>query len=113
MHELAITESILNIARKAAEEHHVSRIREIRLKLGEYSGVVPSCVQYYFDVISRGTPAEGACLLMERIPLVMRCRGCGWEGTVDKLHIHCHSCGGTDLEMIHGREFYVESLEVD
>lgn len=113
MHELAITQSILDIAQKAAAEHQVKRIREVRIKLGEYSGVVPQCIQYYFDVISKGTVAEGAELKMERLPIVMRCQQCGWEGQIDKHHIQCPACTGTRLKLLQGREFYVESLEVD
>lgn len=113
MHELAITQSILDIARKAAEEHQVKQVREIRIKLGEYCGVVPQCVQYYFDVISKGTVAEGAALKMERLPILMRCEQCGWEGQIDKHKIQCPACGSVRLKLLQGREFYVESLEVD
>lgn len=113
MHELAITQSILDIAQTAAREHGVTRVREVRIKLGEYSGVVPQCIQYYFDVISKGTVAEGAELKMERLPILMRCEHCQWEGQIDKHHIVCPACGGTRLKLLQGREFYVESLEVD
>ncbi|MBQ3089994.1 MAG: hydrogenase maturation nickel metallochaperone HypA [Oscillospiraceae bacterium] len=113
MHELAITESILNIAKKAAAEHGVTRVKEIRIKLGEYSGIMTQCVQYYFDVISRGTVAEGAVLKMERLPIIMRCNQCSWEGVIDKHHIQCPACSSVSLKLLQGREFYVESLEVD
>lgn len=113
MHELAITQSILDIAQKAAREHGVKKVREVRIKLGEYSGVVPQCVQYYFDVISKGTVAEGAELKMEHLPILMRCHQCAWEGQIDKRHIICPACGSTQLKLLQGREFYVESLEVD
>ncbi len=113
MHELAITQSILNIAENAAKEHGVKKVREVRIKIGDYSGVVPQCVRYYFDVISKGTVAEGAELKMERLPILMRCEACNWQGEVDKHHIECPSCGGIRLKLLQGREFYVESLEVD
>ncbi|MCD8334761.1 MAG: hydrogenase maturation nickel metallochaperone HypA [Clostridiales bacterium] len=113
MHELAITQSIMKIAQQAAQENGVRRVLEIRLKIGDYSGVVPQCVQDYFDIISKGTVAEGAALKLERLPILMRCQRCGWEGQVDKLHICCPQCGGTDLKLLQGREFYVDSLEVE
>ena len=113
MHELAITQSILHIALEAAGAHGAQRIREIRIRMGDYCGVVPQCVQYYFDVLSRDTAAAGAELNFLRLPIRMRCRGCGWEGEVDKRHIQCAACGGTDLALLQGREFYVESLEAE
>ena len=53
MHELSITQSILNISLQAAAEQHASRIREIRLRMGPFSGVVPECVQMYLDVLAK------------------------------------------------------------
>ena len=113
MHEMAITQSILDIAEKAAREHGAVRVKEVRIKLGAYSGVVPACVQDYFNVISVGTIAEGAVLNIQTLPVIMRCRACLWQGEIDRMHICCPRCGGTDLKMLQGREFYVDSLEVD
>ena len=113
MHEMAITQSILDIAQKVGQEHNVKRVKEVRIKLGAYSGVVPACVQDYFDVISAGTIAEGAVLNIQTLPVIMRCRACRWQGEIDRMHIRCPECAGMDLKMIQGREFYVESLEVD
>lgn len=61
MHELAITQSILDIAQKVAQEHGATKVKTVHIKLGEYSGVVPQCVQDYFDVISQGTMPRGRC----------------------------------------------------
>lgn len=113
MHELSITQSIVNIAVAAAKEHNVQKVHEIRLRIGEYSGIVSQCVQQYFDILSKGTAAEGAVLKMQRIPITMRCNQCGAENEIDKLKIQCPACGSTDLKMLTGHEFYVESLEVD
>lgn len=113
MHELAITQSILDISRKAAEEHGATRVKSVRIMLGEYSGVVPQCIQYYFDVISKGTVAEGALLDIRRLPVVIHCHGCGRDSTIDKRHIACPLCGNTDLKLLQGREFYIESLEAE
>ena len=113
MHELAITQSILDIAQKAADEHGAKRVQSVRIMLGEYSGVVPQCIQYYFDVISKGTLAEGAVLDIRRLPVVIRCNSCGKESQIDRRHIRCPLCGGTDLKLIQGREFYIESMEVE
>ncbi len=113
MHELAITQSILDIAQKAAEEHGAKRVQSVRIMLGEYSGVVPQCIQYYFDVISKGTIAEGAMLDIQRLPVVIHCNVCNKESQIERLHVSCPLCGSTDLKLIQGREFYIESLEVE
>ena len=113
MHELSITQSILDISLKAAKEQHATRIRAIRLKIGAFSGVVPECVQMYLDVLAKGTPAEGAKIETETIPLRVQCRDCGATGEIDRRHIACPVCGSVNLHRISGREFLVDSLEVD
>lgn len=75
MHELSITQSIVNIAAETAAKHQVKRVNEIRIRIGEYSGIVPQCVQQYFDILSKGTAAEGAVLKMEPNPDYHALRG--------------------------------------
>ena len=113
MHEMAITQSILNIALEAGKNAGASRITEIRIRMGEYSDVVPVILREYFAVAAAGTPAEGAELVLRRVPVTMECRNCGWSGQVDRMHIRCGGCGGYDLKLLTGREFYVESLEAE
>ena len=113
MHELAVTEHILDIALKAAKEQNAVRIRAIRLCLGPFAGIVPECVQMYLDVLAKGTPAEGAKIKVTTVPLKVRCRDCGREGEIDRAHIACPFCGSLRLQRLSGREFLVESLEVD
>ena len=72
MHELPITEGILKIATDAAGGR---RITSIHLVVGELSSIVDDSVQFYFDMLSKGTVAEGAALDFERRPATMVCRG--------------------------------------
>ena len=113
MHELAITQSILDISLKAAQAQHARRIRTIRLTIGPFSGVVPECVQMYLDVLARGTIAEGAKIEAKTLPLRVRCHTCGRESEIDRRHIACPFCGGLDLQRLSGRELLVDNLEVD
>ena len=74
MHELSITQNILDISLRAAAAQGAKRIRVIRLELGPFSGVVPECVQMYLDVLGKGTAAEGARIEARRLPLRVECR---------------------------------------
>ena len=58
MHELSITQSILDISLQAAAQQNASHIREIRLRMGPFSGVVPECVQMYLDVLAKAPPPK-------------------------------------------------------
>ena len=113
VHELAVTQNILEISLKAAQEQGAVRIRAIRLSIGPFCGIVPECIQIYLDVLAKGTAAEGAKIEATLLPLRVRCRDCGKESEISRTHIACPSCGSLRLERLSGREFTVESLEVD
>ena len=67
MHELALTEGIISIIADEKRKNGFERVLEIRLRLGEYSGVIPECIEEFFPIAAKGTAAEGAKLVMERI----------------------------------------------
>lgn len=113
MHELAITEGIIEAAIPAAEAAGAKRILEIRLKIGELSGVLPECIQEYFNIASRGTIAEGAALKVEKIPITITCASCGYDGEIPRRKIHCPKCASAEIKIKSGREYFVDSLEVE
>lgn len=109
MHEAAITEAILGQALAEAERVAASRVTRIRLLLGEQGGVMPECVRFYFEALSRGTRAEGAELEFTRVPLRLRCPECGAEfGAIDEL---CECNAGA--EVVSGQEMVIESIDVE
>jgi hydrogenase nickel incorporation protein HypA/HybF len=112
MHELGITEEILRIAIEHAEQAHAQRITDINIVVGELSSVVDDSVQFYFDFSSPGTIAEGAQLHFRRIPAHLRCRQCGREFEPDGVDWRCPQCQSIGGDVIAGREFYLESIEV-
>ena len=113
MHELAITQQILNISLQAAQEQGAKRIRTIRLRMGPFSGVVPECVEMYLEVLAKGTMAQEAKLEGIWMPLKVLCRSCGKESEITRDHIQCPYCGSLQLKRLSGKEFMVDSLEVD
>jgi hydrogenase nickel incorporation protein HypA/HybF len=114
MHELSITQSVLSIALEAARDAGATRITAIDLVIGDLSSIVDDSVQFYFDFLSQGTLAEGAALRFRRQPGEVTCRDCGhvFAATVP-LVASCPGCGGQHLSVSGGREFRVESIEVD
>ena len=113
MHELALTEGILNIVADEQKKNAFSRVREIRLRIGEYSGVIPSCIEEFFPLVARGTAAEGARLVTEMVPARICCSDCAYEGPPEKHSACCPNCGSTAIRMTAGREFYVDNLVVE
>ena len=113
MHEYTITESMLSLALEKAKEAKASRIRRINLVLGELSGVVSDCVQFYFEVIGKDTIASGAELAFEIRPTRLRCRSCETTFHPEDSQWSCPSCREAAVDIIAGRECYLESIEVE
>jgi len=113
MHELSITQGVLDIALEKAKEARASRITAINLVIGEMSSIVDDCVQFYFDFFSKDSIARDAKLSFTRIPMQVRCRSCGTSFTPDKIVWRCPQCQQWDVEIIAGRELYIDSIEVE
>ena len=111
MHELALTEGIISIIADEKRKNGFERVLEIRLRLGEYSGVIPECIEEFFPIAAKGTAAEGAKLVMERVDASFECRECRWRGRPSGGV--CPDCGAEKLKMTAGREFYVDNLKVE
>jgi hydrogenase nickel incorporation protein HypA/HybF len=112
MHEMAVTQNILDIAVRHAQQARASRIVQINLVVGELSGIVDDSVQFYFDFLSKDTIAAGATLVFERRPALYRCRACGTSYHPEGLDWSCPGCGTLGFDVLSGREFRIESIEV-
>jgi len=114
MHEFAITQSLLDMAVAKAREARAGRVTAINLVIGGLSDVVDECVRFYFDMLSGETLARGAQLNFRKVPLQIRCRGCGAAyNPVPGAPWTCPACGGSDAEIASGKEFFIESIEVE
>ncbi|MFC2017231.1 hydrogenase maturation nickel metallochaperone HypA [Chloroflexota bacterium] len=113
MHELSITQSILSIALEKANEVQASKVTKINLIIGELSGVVSKCVEFYFDLLSKDTIAAQASLSFHQPPTQLRCRGCAAVFSPNGLGWACPICQEQKIEIISGRECHVDSMEVD
>ena len=113
MHELAVTQQVLDIAVRHAEEAHATRIREIEIVIGDMTSFVNDAVQFCFDALSTGTIAEGAELSFRRVPVTIRCRECGAVFAPEDLDLTCPDCGAYAGEVIAGREFFIDHIDVE
>jgi hydrogenase nickel incorporation protein HypA/HybF len=113
MHELSITQSMLELALSEAKKANASRIDKISLIIGEMSGVVDESVKFYFRLLSKDTIARGAELNFTRVPTKARCRNCEHEFILQEFNWVCPRCRLSSLEIIAGSELYLESIEVE
>jgi len=113
MHELPVTESILEIALRHAGEARIKRITDLYLVIGQLSSIVDDSIQFYWDIIARDTIAEGARLHFERILARMKCQECNLEYQPQDSEFACPECGSYSIQIVAGNEFYMDSIGVE
>jgi hydrogenase nickel incorporation protein HypA/HybF len=113
MHELSIMQSALDQVLEKARQAGASRVHAIRLRIGVLSGVVPDALQFAFEALADGTPAQGAQLLIEDVPARFWCATCRHEFEATRMFAECPDCHRPSMELRAGREMALTSLEVD
>ncbi|MBL3593625.1 MAG: hydrogenase maturation nickel metallochaperone HypA [Synergistaceae bacterium] len=114
MHEMSLVEALMEALLEAFEKHpNWLRARRVELHVGRLRQVVPEAMIFCFDVASRGTPLEGACLDLVEIPLEAFCEACGHRWGPEDLVFFCPACGSVDVETVAGMDLDIASMEVE
>ncbi len=113
MHELAVTQRILEIALQHAGQAGARRVTDLYLVVGQLATVLDDSVQFYWDAISGGTIAEGAMLHFRRVPAEMACRACGLRYALPPEGCRCPACGSEEAWLVAGEELRLEAIDVE
>jgi hydrogenase nickel incorporation protein HypA/HybF len=106
MHELAITQGVVDAV---TERTGSAPVATVRVRVGRLAGVVPDAMRFCFELVTAGTPLEGATLEIEQPEGRGRCRTCGEDFVLAHLILLCR-CGSADVEVLAGRELAVASV---
>ena len=113
MHELSIVEYLLSLALENAEKVNARKILSINLVVGDCTGVMEDAVDYYFGFLSKDTIAAGAKINYIHVPGQLRCRDCDILFPLQRNDCHCPKCEGSRVEIVGGRELYIENMQVE
>jgi hydrogenase nickel incorporation protein HypA/HybF len=112
MHELGIAQSIYDIVQQSVPEELAPDVRKVRIRVGQFAGVVPDSLEFCFSVIVGETKMKQAILCIEQPPLMSECRECKHRFQIEEYNFRCPSCGSANLELISGKELEIVDIEV-
>lgn len=112
MHEMSLAEGIRSTVMDQAQAHGFTRVTRLRLEIGRFAGVEKPALEFAFDVVMRGSPAEGAELSMIDLPGRALCYDCMVEVEINDRLDPCPQCGGGKLMPQGGDEMRIKDMEV-
>ena len=113
MHELSITENILEIALRHAESNNATRITNLHLVIGQMASIVDDSVQFYWDIIAKDTIAAGARLEFKRIPAEFLCQNCSQRYYPSDDDFSCPNCNCLEVKLVSGDQFFLEAIDIE
>jgi hydrogenase nickel incorporation protein HypA/HybF len=116
MHELSIAMAIVEQATEVVQGRGGGRVHAIHIRVGPLSGVVKDALEFSWQAASEGTALDGALLLVEDVPIVMRCSECDAErNVISPQDLRCTVCASPAYpwELAHGNELELTSMEID
>lgn len=115
MHEMGLVRPLVDAVLKHCEEANAEEVLSVHLSIGEYVDVIEQYIPKLFCFLARGTIAEHAEVVIQRIPGYAACKTCNNIFSLDvkdKSTWHCPRCGEHNYRMFSGREFLIDSIEI-
>jgi len=112
MHELAIAQDIVKIAKEYAQRNRAKKILSVVIVVGKLSGVMPEALKFCLSICKKGTSLEDTQFRIEEIASFAQCNDCYTYFDLIKHEFCCPSCGKSNWKIISGKELFIKELEV-
>lgn len=112
MHELSIAQEIINIVDQYVPDQK-SSVSSVYIKIGKLSNVIVDSLVFCFDAIKSESDYENAKLVVDEIPMRLRCKDCCSESDITNYTAYCPNCRGSNTELISGNELNVTEIEIN
>lgn len=113
VHELAVCQGLLRQVMDIARQEQARTVTRILVRIGPLSGIEPRLLASAFPIASAGTPAAGASLVLETLPVRVRCEQCGAESDALPNRLLCGQCGDYHTRLLSGDELLLASVELE
>jgi hydrogenase nickel incorporation protein HypA/HybF len=121
MHEVAVMSSILEAVREELKKHHILKVEEVLLAVGEMTFLGVDQLNFAFEVLTKDTDLDGSTLVIEKEEVEVSCPSCGYRGRAayheDEMYhsqiptLNCPQCEKR-VEIIKGKSCMVRSIKV-
>jgi len=113
MHEMSVAQNIIEIVKEHIPKEAGEKVKRIRLKIGELSGVVPDSLTFCFDILKNGSTLQNAVIEIEYIPITAQCRSCGETSKLEYGIFLCPKCYSSDNLLLTGNELNIVEIELE
>ncbi|MGI5964396.1 MAG: hydrogenase maturation nickel metallochaperone HypA [Candidatus Methanomethylophilaceae archaeon] len=122
MHEVSVISDIVNAVLEKLEEYNVESVKSVEIVVGDMTQLGEEQLSFAYEVVTRGTILENSELVIEREPIEVECKGCGYSGPVKVIEsgdyvshsipiLSCPECGGK-IKVVAGQSCRIKSLEI-
>ncbi len=122
MHEYATARLLVEAVLREVERRGAKSANEVHLVIGNLTFLSAEQLQNSYNVIAKGTPAEGSHLIIEEKEGVVECSGCGYRGPLSTFNdvsfpfiipsLCCPQCGDT-VKIVTGRECMLTRIRME
>ena len=113
MHELAVCQALIEQVERVARDHEARRVISVVVAIGPLSGIEPKLLEHAYPMAAAGTVAADAQLIVELVPLMVRCRTCHAETEASPNHLVCGACHDWQVQVVSGEEMMLQRVEIE
>jgi len=114
MHELSLITSVVETVTESLAAYPGARVKAVRLRVGALAAVIPETLEFCYGIAAEDTPLEGSNLVIDVLPVVVRCEPCGLDSELEGIQsFRCPKCGEPCGDLRQGRELEIESIEIE
>lgn len=113
MHEYSIVQSLIDTCQVHAKENNAKRVTKVVVKIGVMSGIEPQLLKTAFDTFKEETICDGAEFILNIQKVIVFCKSCQKETTLEQLEYLCPHCQSSALNITDGEEMYLMQLELE
>lgn len=112
MHELSVCQALIRQVEDIARQHQSKAVKSVCVRIGPLSGVEPDLLEQAYSLAAAGTVAEVSRLVIEKLPIRVRCEKCGAETDAEANKLICGVCGDWHTQLLSGDEMLLASVEL-